>query len=183
VDEPRSITISLAELRHPMPALTESGGGVMAEAASVCLAHCGHGISVKMEVYRGADSPSAITCTIDRLVVTETLMRAYDDLQDATEDGAYGVAIMLLKRLEGYSVVKRARKRTGFDYWLGNEGDLSFQNRARLEVSGILTGDLSTARARLAQKLKQTIPTDYTQLPAYVVVVGYWHPASWVVKK
>jgi hypothetical protein len=42
--------------------------------------------------------------------------------------------------LTDYTIVERACKGTGFDYWLGDEDDDLFQWKARLEISGILKG-------------------------------------------
>jgi hypothetical protein len=175
--------LDLAALRQPMPALTEHGGGAMAEAASVCFAIKGHPSLVPMTVFLKLERESQLTCRVLCLTITDAMLRAYDDLQDATEDGAYGVAILLLKTIEGFSVVRRARKRSGFDYWLGYAHDPALQNKARLEVSGIIEGDESEIRARVAQKLRQTDRSDDTGLPASVVVVSYVKPESWVVKK
>jgi hypothetical protein len=47
---------------------------------------------------------------------------------------------MLIRQLTQFTVIERSRKGTGFDYWLGSEdeaGELPFQNKVRLEVSGI----------------------------------------------
>ena len=69
------------------------------------------------------------------------MRRTHNDLQDATEAGACGLAILLVQLFVGYTVVERSVKGTGFDYWLGSENDALFQNKARLEASGILRGD------------------------------------------
>ena len=53
---------------------------------------------------------------------------------------AVGVAILLAKSELGYSVMERSRKGTGFDYWIGDETELPFDRKARLEISGIRKG-------------------------------------------
>ena len=69
-----------------------------------------------------------------------------------TEQAAYGTAFLIIRELTDLTVIERSRKGTGFDYWLGtfdtDEGQL-FQNKVRLEVSGIRKGDSSRVKARL----------------------------------
>jgi len=60
-------------------------------------------------------------------------------------------------------VIERSRKGTGFDYWLGSAdevGELPFQNKVRLEVSGIGKADDSFERHGLSfdeEKLRNII--------------------------
>lgn len=115
--------------------------------------------------------------------VTDQIERCLNDPEVATEHGAVGIAVLLIKRLVGYAVVQRSRKGTGFDYWLGDEADTLFRNKARLEVSGIRHGDQKTIRARVQQKLVQTEASDETRLPAYVVVVEFGQPLAEVRQK
>lgn len=75
-------------------------------------------------------------------------------------------------------MTQRSRKGTGFDYWLGDEADMPFQNKARLEVSGIRNGDQKIIKARVREKLTQTEVSDKTRLPAYVVVVEFGRPVA-----
>ena len=54
---------------------------------------------------------------------------------------AVAVAVLLIKHLTSYEVfVQRSRRGTGIDYWLGDDTVLPYTRKARLEVSGILTG-------------------------------------------
>jgi hypothetical protein len=81
-------------------------------------------------------------------------------------------------------VVERSAKGLGFDYWLGNDGedddgDELFAKRARLEVSGILSGPRSQAQARLRQKREQVKPSDHLA-PGYVAVVEFGTPIACV---
>jgi hypothetical protein len=82
------------------------------------------------------------------------------DLQEATEYGAYGVAIIVALPLTDMPRVERSAKGPGVDYWVGDGKDERgiFQRAARLEVSGILKGDEAKIAARLKQKLTQTEP-------------------------
>src|SRR5438105_9337121 len=100
------------------------------------------------------------------------MRRYWNDLEEATEQGAYGLAILLVRALIGYTVIERACKGTGFDWWLGND-DNSLQRMARLEVSGILQGEAWRVRSRVAAKVVQTERSNSSGLAAYVVVVEF----------
>jgi hypothetical protein len=79
----------------------------------------------------------------------------------------------------GKTVVQRAAKGPGFDFWVGDEedDDLPFQGFARLEVSGILTGDAASLKARVNQKKRQVIPSD-DHSTAIIAVVDFGHPLT-----
>ncbi|MGF2035309.1 MAG: hypothetical protein RMZ43_008345 [Nostoc sp. CmiVER01] len=85
-----------------------------------------------------------------------------------------------------YIVIKeRSRKGTGFDYWLGSEdeaGELPFQNKVRLEVSGLRKADDSRVRARIKQKIEQTNRND-SKFPAYIIIVEFSRSLSFIVEK
>ena len=114
------------------------------------------------------------------------MRRAYEDLERATELGAYGVAILLIRDQTGLTAIRQSRKGTGFDYWLGPDGaddQLVFQDAARLEVSGILSGTDSQFLTRVKQKLKQTEASDSTGLTAYACVVEFSRPQAEMATK
>jgi hypothetical protein len=155
----------------------------MAEAAAVCLDSQGHRESVRLLVRGHFDAEFPLLAP----PVTDQMRRTYHDLEEATEEGAYGIAILLTRRLTGLTVVLRARRGPGFDYWLGPDDlpvdDPNFlKGTARLEVSGILQGSERKILNRVNIKLEQTKPSDGA-LPAYVVVVEYSHPAAQIEKK
>jgi hypothetical protein len=116
--------------------------------------------------------------------VTPQMRDSWDDMQDTTEDGACCLAILIVHKLTEYKLIRRARKKTGFDYWLGNkESEYPFQEKARLEISGILKGNKSQIRKRIREKIEQTKQSDHLNLPAYIVVVEFGTPTSQVVKR
>lgn len=171
--------LDLSQLGTGFPALTASAGTSLAEAAAVCLEHQGHTQRVELQV---TGSYSEIVAVV-RPSVTDQMRRCYADLQEATEFGACGLAILLVRAVVGYTVIERSVKGTGFDYWLGYEDELPFQNKARLEVSGILAGDDGQITTRVKQKREQTTLTDRIALPAYIVVVEFSRPKAQVVTK
>lgn len=91
------------------------------------------------------------------------------------------IAILLAIKKTGYSTVERSIKGTGFDYWLGeakNTEELPFQRKARLEISGIRSGNEYQVNRRVNMKLMQTNRSDNIGLPAYIIVVEFSMPMS-----
>ena len=150
----------------------------MAEAASVCFEDQGHESGVSMKVRGSYDS--AFPVEWDE--TTDAMRRTWADPEFTTEQGAYGSAILVVEQLAGLRVVERSRKRTGFDWWLGEREDDLFQQKARLEVSGIRRGK-DKINARVNQKKKQTKQSDSTKLDALVVVVEFSEPVSHVERR
>jgi len=176
------VVLDLRELESGIPALTQALGRVHAEAAAVCLENQGHQEPVRLTV-RKIDTPQY---DLRWPALTDTMRRAYEDLERATELGAYGVAILLIRDQTGLTAIRQSRKGTGFDYWLGPDGaddQLVFQDAARLEVSGILSGTDSQFLTRVKQKLKQTEASDSTGLTAYACVVEFSRPQAEMATK
>jgi len=119
---------------------------------------------------------------IDWASADEETLRSHADLQEAVEQGAYGLAFLLITDLTEHSVIERSVKTTGFDFWLGDKVDKGLQRKARLEVSGILEnpGKIS---GRTERKKRQTKRSDSVMLPAYVVIVEFSEPQSRVAKR
>jgi hypothetical protein len=176
------VILDLRDLERGIPALTEALGQVHAQSAAICVEQGNHREPVNLSVKKIKDRQHVLRWPD----VNETMRRAFNDLERATELAACGVAILLLRDLTGLTAIRQSRKGTGFDYWLGpvETGDeLAFQNTARLEVSGILSGTASQMTARLKQKLKQTEASDKTRLPAYALVVEFGRPQAEVQKR
>ncbi len=113
------------------------------------------------------------------------MLRCWNDEEFTTEQAAYGIAFLIIRQLTDLTVIERSSKGTGFDYWLGTidtAGTIPFQNKVRLEVSGIRKGDDSRVKARVKQKKEQTKPSD-GKYPAYIIVVEFSTPLSFVAKK
>jgi hypothetical protein len=168
-------TLDLRMLAEGMPGLTRACGTSLAEAAAVCLEHRQHktGVTLHLSGMRTGQYP------IHWLPVDEA-RRCYNDLQEATERGAYGVAILIVHNLTRKVVIERSRKGLGFDYWLGDEDDDAlFSGKARLEVSGILSGSHSEAQSRVRQKKEQIEPSDHLA-PGYVLVIEFGTPNGYV---
>jgi hypothetical protein len=170
--------LDLSELGVGLPAITPAFGRVLAEAGGVCLESQGHSQGDLLQVIGDYDSRYSLAWPS----VTEQAERCWNDPEVATEHGAVGLAILLAKKEIGYTVIERSRKGTGFDYWMGDETNIPFQSKARLEVSGIRCGDGRDVSARVKQKLRQTSQSDGA-LPAYIVVVEFGAPLAEVRQK
>jgi hypothetical protein len=178
---PKDEPLDLAALGRPpgMPGLTATAGRFLAEAAAVCLERCGHGERFDLPAV-GWRHQTYLAC---RPSVDGQMTRTYGDLQEATEHGACAVAILVTKELTGFEVIERSAKGTGFDYWVGEDEQLPFQSKTRLEVSGILRGTLGDIEQRVREKCHQTERSDGMGLAALVFVVEFSQPIVKVIKR
>ena len=165
--------LNLNDLSNGFAGITPAFGEALAEAGGLCLESQGHSRGVKLLLRGYRDN----NYSLDWPYVTGQIHRCYNDPEEATEWGAVGVAVLLAKTEAGYSVIERSRKGTGFDYWIGDETDLPFEKKARLEISGIRKGTNRQINARVKQKLKQVKKSG--QIPtAYVIVVEFGTPLA-----
>ena len=186
------------------PGITPEVGAALAQAGAVCLAERGHAPGTTLTVRGDYDN----RYQLDWTPVTQQARRTWNDDNEATEDGAAGVAVLLASREIGQAVIVRAMKSswhypTGFDYWLGDDraddmsdaeraatetlyhilGDDNLVARIRLEVSGIRNGNDSVIKARIDRKLCQMKVSDALGLPGYAIVVEFGHPLAEVRRK
>jgi hypothetical protein len=170
----------IAKLDEGMPGVSQRIGQRLAEATAFCFECQKHQPGVEL-IVEGLAATSFKVHWENQ--ITKQIMNSWDDHQEATEAGATGLAFLLILNLTEFTIIRRARKGTGFDYWLGfKDAELPFQDAARLEISGILKGDAHEMRSRVRKKLKQTQPTDGV-LPAYIVVVEFGSPKSYIEAK
>jgi hypothetical protein len=71
------------------------------------------------------------TLIFDDCELSSNAINAWD-IDNATEKAAECIALILFPRLTGYDQIIRSRKGTGFDYWIGNNEGILFQEKARL---------------------------------------------------
>jgi hypothetical protein len=149
----------------------------LASAAAVCLEERKHHLGAVISVRGHCD----VSFTLHWPETTDQIRREWADSQEATEEGAVAIAIVLSDMVTDYHVIERAYKGLGFDYWLGKKTDFLLQNAARLEVSGIRRGDDQEIDARVKRKIKQTEQSRHLKLPAVVIVVEFGGPTAVVV--
>lgn len=172
--------LDLSTLTDANSRLTAAFLECLVEACCVCLDDRSHSSPVNLNIQ--GDSKTKVTL-IWPSPATERMKVTYNDYEVATEHGAYALAILLLTKLTSYVVIERARKGKGFDFWLGKEQSPGlFQEKVRLEVSGIRDGIQSAVDSRVSTKLQQIRVSD-KDAPAYVVVVEFSSPLSKVVSK
>jgi len=97
MDSPTDKSIVLASLGEGMPGLTTASGVMLAESAAVCLENREHRTGVQLNL----TGMQLHTFRLEWFAVDEQQRRCYNDLQEATERGAYCVAILLVKELTG----------------------------------------------------------------------------------
>jgi hypothetical protein len=174
-----TISLELWELGNPMPGMTASHGASLGEAAAVCLASQQHetGVSLRLE-------PSPLTsATLHWRTLPPDAVRCHTG-DRATEDGACGVAILLVQALTGQVVLFRSERKEGCDYWLGPPDfprETGLKGMSRIEVSGIRRGDASNFRTRHASKRKQVSILDHPS-DKYVSIVEFSTPMALLEK-
>jgi hypothetical protein len=94
------------------------------------------------------------------------------------------VATLVAEAVLGLTVAERSAKGPGFDYYLGDpdQANSLFQNRMRLEVSGILAGSTRIA-SRVKVKESQTKRSDAGGMPACIIVVEFGSPRARMTKR
>lgn len=163
--------------------LLEGLGTVYAEAAMISLESNGHLSPTDMDI----TGHHNCACRITGPAVTPPMRKRHAEPDKAAEEGAYGVAIPLIEKLESLTVVEQARKGTGFDWWFLPRGAPTpdqqnfLKGTMMLEVSGIRKGDDPRVMQRVAKKRKQVNkrPED---LSGFIVVIEFGRPIARVEK-
>ncbi|WP_421890526.1 hypothetical protein [Marinoscillum sp.] len=108
--------------------------------------------------------------------------------KDYTEAGALALALFSALNFTDYDYIEQSMIGTGFDYYLSYSNEHpSFDGinifQAKMEVSGILSGDQSQIRARLSQKINQCRSNPvYQNLSGYVSISEFSNPITHFVK-
>jgi hypothetical protein len=146
-----TILLSLPRLRAEAE-LSRPVAEALALAASVVLERL-HGPGERDAALVHEDDASR-AAEIERVPVDERDHATYGDMQEATEEGAEGIAISVAQRVLGRVVFRRLPKRTGADYLMRDPRSTEADGYERLECSGIAEGQ-ETATSRLRSKLDQ----------------------------
>jgi len=168
-------SIDITTLDSGQPGISPQAGAFMRQAAAVCMAHHHDASPVVLCI----EGDCVSTLTIDWDSPDEQAKRTWRDMEEATEWGATGIAVLVIDTMTNLSVLERSVKGGGFDYWLGESSDDSplFQQKIRLEVSGILSGRDADVRKRSKEKVVRL--ENYGNLgPAIVIVTEFGHPKS-----
>ena len=174
-------TLNLLNIKEGFPAMDSATANYCYVACMVCLHKNNHDDGVILELI--GDNQTLISLDWEDYF-DEQIDRSWNDHDDAAEHGAICVSALLVKEYTDYTIMERARKGTGFDYWLGYENNIPFQSSARLEISGIFKETNSNSlESRFKKKKKQTNQSDDTLLPAYISIVEFGKPKAIFSKK
>jgi hypothetical protein len=163
------------------PRLHSSAAAYYGTSASYCLRqHRAKGAIL----LRYTDTKSEKTLSVHALPITRAVRATFNDLQDATEHGAYGVALLTAARELGATLAERSWKGPGLDFHLhppGHEASVDpddiFSGTWALEVSGLLQGTAADVDGRLRQKKKQVASAAKMQ-PTLVAIVECSEPST-----
>jgi hypothetical protein len=162
--------LQFASLNERHFGVTPAIAAVYAEAATVCLGRH-HASPQKVILRDGAGDQQSVA---EWVSPDKRVLNAWANKDDATEYGAYGLALAAVEVTRGMVAVRRAETRTGVDYYLGSPQVIpdDLEASLRLEVSGTDEGNDTVIQARLRQKLDQA-STGSSNLPAIATVVGF----------
>ena len=172
--------LNLADLSKGLPGVSPALGMAHLEACLVCLDDQKHysGITLNLE----GDFKAQFDLNWD-IEVTHQMRHSWNDAEVTTEWGAYAIAFLLIEHLTDFTVIRKSRKGTGFDYWLGNKDDqFPFKDKARLEVSGIRKAQKDSMIKVRANEKRIRVQLTKHPLPAYVIVVEFSKPIAYTVK-
>ncbi|MEM6347767.1 MAG: hypothetical protein AAF927_28015 [Bacteroidota bacterium] len=176
--------IQLERLIEGLPAISPAFGAFLVEACQVCLAEGEHESGAELGVMGDINDMLTLHWAGE---LNDQIRNSWRDKGEATEYGATAMAILLVLALTDLTVTGRSVKGTGFDYWLGPKENTAeselFEGSVRLEISGILSGDLKLIERRVKAKLKQTQRSDHLGLPALVIVTEFRKLLSYFAEK
>ncbi len=129
----------------------------------------------------GLDQHEVQAYQVNWALPTVEQLRSCANDDDATRDGAYGMALAAADIHLGLVALRRAEGRSGVDFYLVLEGaeiptspdiDVDHEGLVGLEVSGIDDDNDTRIRTRVRQKLRQALE-GRSPHPAIVAIVGF----------
>lgn len=162
-----------------VPGVPPSLGKYYEQTAVVRLESVGHSQRAELDVTGDVSN----TYTMIWASVSDQVRMLLDDADTTTENGALGIAFIVISLELGFAVGPAHGKagEGGFDYWLVNEGGTRLT--ARLEVAGRRRRTMAEVRSLTLKKLRQIEPSDSWGYPGYVIVVEFSHPLAMVRTK
>jgi hypothetical protein len=130
--------LRFADLSQRHSGISDGISDSYSEAACVCLDR--HHKSPAD--FRLQDNDTDDTAGVEWVRADERIRGAWANEDDATEAGAYGIAIAAIEALRGLVAVRRAETRTGADYYLGEPGNMPEDLEAASDLrSQVQTGE------------------------------------------
>lgn len=162
--------IDLRSVRSPRhPGVSAAVCESFAEAAEICFARHHRPPETLLSIRCCGSSTSTLLPWNEP---TEDARRAWNNRDDATRDAAYVVSLATIESELGFVALARAETLSGADYYVGQPGCDDLETAHRVEVSGVDTGDQTSLRRRLREKLRQAAE-GASNLPAMASVVGF----------
>jgi len=166
-NDPKLVIEKLHE-RHV--GLTAALAEMFTESASVCLSRHHHS-PVKIGISQGTTQS---VYALDFPTPNARTLSAYANVNDATENGAYGICLAAVEVEESLFAIRRAETLTGADWYVAPKEASAedMEDYYRLEVSGLDAGGPAAIQERLKRKIDQT-RRGRSNLPAIASVVGF----------
>lgn len=178
--------LDLESLFSELPVMTEWLAGECYSALLVCLEHHKHKSGVEAGL-RTLDETLDTLELVWSKSIDENDRRNWGVPGNAAERAGEGIAWLIIHKFTDYIVIERSNKKSGIDFWLGDKKDvdkLVFQNKARMEAKGRTELKYeSQIRQVVNEALDQTRRSDFTRLPAYVVVTEFSRPVIYLVER
>ena len=178
VSQELNLNLQLEKLTKNHRLISKNFGGFLAEACSVCFDDQKHKSGTTLMIRGYLKGHAVITW---KFKVDNTIRASHNDPEVATEYGAYAIALLLICESLNQTVIERARKGKGFDFWLGDSNAPLFQNKKKLEVSGIRNGQDSEVKRRMKEKVER-IKKYPNNFDSFIVVVEFSAPLSLIEK-
>jgi hypothetical protein len=162
--------LPIDDLAERHPGVTPAIASAYTEAARVCLDRHHRSPATFKVTSDGLQSDASIDWTS----TSDQERGAWANDIDATEAGAYAVALAAIELSAGMVAVRRAETCTGADYYVAPPGRAheDLEDCFRLEISGTDKGDESDIGVRLRAKEQQAREGE-SNLPALAAVVGF----------
>jgi hypothetical protein len=171
-----SFELPLSEI-YNVPCLSEPMKEFLLEALLLVLTENAHDITTQLSIKIIEGEYNEFTLIFNTGIISEKAKKCWE-IEQATEKAAECIALIICSKLTKYHVIRRSRRKTGFDYWIGDEEEGLFQDRARLEISGIFKGTTKLVEKRFKEKSIQTHQSDDMGLPAYISVTEFSKPMT-----
>lgn len=179
--------LDLEQLFTDLPVMTQWRAGECYSALLVCLEHHNHQSGAQADL-RNLEETLATLELVWSKPIDDNDRRNWGEPRNAVEDAAEGIAWLIIHRFTEYTVIERSNIGSGVDFWLGDKEDVDnlvfYQRKARMEVKGRNKLQYDSQILQVVDDaLEQTTRSDYTGLPAYIVVTEFGQPVIYLVQR
>ncbi len=180
-----TVILDMDDLNADIPALTDALTLRMQEAVVMCMEPHRHSSGVPCDL-RNFDEVLADLRIQWKMSYSERIRQSFGDSRNAAERAGEAIAILIILAFTNYTVVERARIKSGFDFWLSqtdSDDDYLFQHEMGLEAKGLsharypsdITGAIKDGIAQIAESVN-------AQVPAIVVATDFSRPTIYMVR-